>query len=137
MFKRIFSLFFALFIIASLWTANKTPLFLEFSDRFELYLFSPSSTATMVYTDSLGYRAYNGVTGESCVVNDDISAQEIMDKFKAKLLFTETTETGVNYYCYSNKIKYQKTIKGQTVNLQISVTDTQTKIGAPLIFGSF
>jgi hypothetical protein len=91
----------------------------------------------MVYTDRLGYIAYNGVTGESCVVSAEYSAKEIMDRFNAELLFTERTETGVNYYCYSNKIKYKKTINGEIINLQISVTDTQTKIGAPLIFGSF
>jgi hypothetical protein len=120
-----------------LWTTNKRPLFSEFSNDFELYLNSNSSNATIVYTDSSGYGKYNGVTGESCVVTTGETAYEIMDLFDAKVLFYEKTDTGLNYYCYSKRIKYQKSVNGVTVNLQISVSDTQTKIGSPMIFGSF
>ena len=137
MFKRIVCLFFVLVLSTVLWTLNRKPLFSEFSNDFELYLNSNSSNATIVYTDRLGYGKYNGVTGESCVVTTGETVYEIMDLFDAKMMFCEKTDTGVNYYCYSNRIKYQKTVNGVTINLHISLSDTQTKIGSPMIFGSF
>ncbi len=138
MLKKIVCVFFALVCTCFFWTQNAKPLFLDYSNEFELYLSSPSSTAKIVRADAKTYSLYTDVKGESCIICDrTIGVQEILDRFGASVVFTETIDGNLNVYAYSNQIAYRKNINGKIINLHISVAENYTAIGSPMIFGSF
>lgn len=138
MFKRIVCMFCVIVCLGFFWSQNSKPLFYDFSDEFEIYLVSSSSTAVMVKTDCVDYGFYTDIKGESCRVNvDNVTVEDILKKFDARVVFTETTEECVNYYAYSDNIKYRKTLNGKIINLHVSLSDSSITIGSPMIFGSF
>ena len=137
MFKKIFTILLSIIISFTFNMVNNKPLFLGFSDKFELYLGSSSSTAMIVLVDENTFINYKNVCGESFKAEkNNFDLENFLQRFNAKIVFTETIEQGISYYAYSNKIKYKKTVRGKLVNLQIFIGDMVT-VGAPIIFGSF
>lgn len=64
-------------------------------------------------------------------------AEELISRFRAKILFTEEAAGVVNYYCYSPLLKNTVLIGGKTVNLHIACSGSETAAGTPVIFGGF
>lgn len=142
MFKKIFR--FTLLSIAAAATfsflkfANgNSPLFC-FADEIEIYFYD-GSFCEGVSASFSEYPFIKGITGESCVIScdDEKKPSDIAKKLGGKILFSESTEEGVSYYGYSDKVKYKKRINGKVVNFQIFCCESRMKIGLPLIFGSF
>lgn len=138
MFKRIVCMFCVLVCLCFLWSQNSKPLFCDYSDEFEIYLESSSSAAVIVKINCIDYGLYTDIKGESCNVNvDNVTVEDILKEFDACVVFTETTEECVNYYAYSEKIKYRKTLNGKIINLHVSLSEHSVIVGSPMIFGSF
>lgn len=138
MFKKILVFILCLIFIGTFFITQKTPLFYRYGDTFELYLEKGGSLAHFVTVKKEEYAFYNNVTGESCVLlNNDLPVPKIFEDFNSKIIFVETLEEGVSYYGYSNDIKYVQYINGKKVNLHVFKGKTQTKIGSPIIYGSF
>ena len=114
------------------------PVFINYSNHFELYLNSSSSMAKIISVDYKNFYHYKNVCGESVEINVEFfELQDFLQDFNAKVLFAENIQDGVSYYVYSPKIKYQKIVNGKRVNLQLVQKKNYINAGAPLIFGSF
>lgn len=137
MFKKIVCFASAIIVLVGMWVNSSVPIFKKISDTYELYLGSASSLAEIVKVSDKVYPFTNDVKGESCVIDKNIPVEEILQSFNAELKFVEITDDGKNYYAYSNDIKYVKVIDGKLINLHICVGKNQTKLGSPIIFGSF
>ena len=138
MLKKLTVILAVVIVAISVVTINKQPLFIEFSDTYELYLYSSSSNAVTVYTDAYGYKNYKKIKGESFKTDkSDFDVEKFFLDMNAKLIFTESIFEGVSYYGYSDDIKYGEMINGQKINLHVFVGKNQVKVGAPIIYGSF
>ena len=98
------------------------------------YLDCASSQA--VIKKELSLRDIFRVKGQSVKLAETVTAEEIATRYRATLVDTERVGETVCYY-YHIEGKTGVRVNGQTVNLHIAVTDTQTVVGAPFIFGSF
>ncbi len=116
---------------------NSTCYLVSFSGRHEVYLKSNSSNAQTVCVEADCVKRYISKSGEAVLILNDVSIEEILKEFCASLSFFEETEEGVSYYAYSRKIKYRKILNGKVINLHIFKGKNGTKIGSPLIYGSF
>ena len=138
MIKRIALFFVCIIAVVGATFTTRTPVFIKYSNDFELYINSRSSMAKIINVDYMNFYFYKNVYGESVEINaDSFNLQDFLDDFNATVLFTEKIQGGVSYYAYSPKIKYQKTLNGKRVNLQVVQKESFVKAGAPLIFGSF
>ena len=138
MIKRIALFFVCIIAVVGATFTTRTPVFIKYSNDFELYINSRSSMAKIINVDYMNFYFCKNVYGESVEINaDSFNLQDFLDDFNATVLFTEKIQGGVSYYAYSPKIKYQKTLNGKRVNLQVVQKESFVKAGAPLIFGSF
>lgn len=64
-------------------------------------------------------------------------AQSILDKFQAKLLFTEEVGGIVSYYAYTPLWQDGLFLQGERVNLHIALSQTRCVVGTPVIFGGY
>lgn len=126
----------AMLTLFSLKVANSKPVFANFSNTFEVCI-GQKSNGTFYKVNNLSYYFFNGISGESCVVDNKYSLSDVIRYFKAEKVFTERVENLTIIYYYSPKIKYVQMVNGKKINLQVCKTDNQLKIGTPLIFGSF
>ena len=76
------------------------------------------------------------VKGQSVVLTERIPPEDIALRYNAKLVKTERVEGVVCYY-YRIAGRAGVCMDGTIVNLHIAVSQTQTVVGAPLIFGGF
>ena len=117
-------------------------------------LFVYALTSVSVFPDGERYEYYTGTSSEEIIVSrspykklflSDIKgesvrytgdkAEELISRFRAKILFTEEAAGVVNYYCYSPLLKNTVLIGGKTVNLHIACSGSETAAGTPVIFG--
>lgn len=124
--------------LCMMWVCYNMPVFFDEAKSYDLYLKSDSSDALIVSTDFIGALFTNGVRGISCnTAREGFDLYAFLKKHSAKQVFTETFKGGVNYYAYSPRIKYCKYIRGEKINLQVSVTENCITLGSPIIYGSF
>ena len=116
--------------------AKKKPVFAGYADRFEIY-FESGSLGAGTNVGAAEYSRFNGIKGESCVIDPMYSAEQVIADFGAECVFTEKTEAGVSYYCYSPRIKYREYIGGRAVNLHVFEGKERLMVGAPMIYGSY
>ena len=113
--------------------------------------------AAPVFTGGYGYELYCGTSSAEIIRTDapaavklvrfDIRGEsvryegdrfaELQKEFSAEVRFTERAGGVVNYYLYSPKLKSGVVLEGREINLHIAVSETQTAVGTPLIFGGF
>ena len=100
------------------------------------YVYNRSSGAQI--TTQKPFLAVN-VVGETVVLSaSEFNVQKLLLEKKANVLFEEKLgEELTIYYCYSPKIKRQKTVKGERVNMQIAIRGAVVTIGSPVIYGSY
>ena len=107
-----------------------------------------SSSSSGAFTKSLRLSEILCVRGEAAVyelTNADgdeareAALNEILNEFRARVLFTERTENAVSYYCYSSKIgsARAKKIGGNMVNLHAVFRGDEAVIGVPLVFSGY
>ena len=136
--KKICLIICAFIVFVGLNLSYSTPLFYTKGQEIEVYLGSASSLAKIERVDFYEFLTLNQVMGESVEYQaQDFCLQEFLDRYNAKLVFSENTSQGQSYFAYSKKIRYKKTINGKLVNLQVFVSNQRVKVGSPIIFGSF
>ncbi len=128
-------IFGTLFCAAFLYLLLRSPVF-EKGESYTLYL-GRSSSSLMEETSApvLGKLVQN-VAGESVQYEGD-RLWELAERYRAKLLFTETACGIENYYFFSPLLGAPCKIGGYPVNLHIAVGNGRTAAGTPLIFGGF
>jgi len=138
MFKRLFFFGICLTFICFFTLSNNAPIFLKFSDNFEVYTVNYSSSSEIINVNALTYRFIFSKKGESASIErDKFNLSDFLSSMNAKIIFTEQVEDRNIYYAYSPSIKYLKVIGDKKINLQICVKTDSVKVGSPLIFGSF
>ena len=77
--------------------------------------------------------------GQAFEYSIDLNVEEILKFYNAKIVFTESSYWGESVYAYSKNVKYKKEINGKIVNIQINKNKNskKTKIGFPIIYGSY
>ncbi len=106
----------------------------ENGKNYELYL-SPSSSALTVVSGCPALdKPKFSVRGESVRYDGD-RRDALLERFHAEVLFTEEAAGVINYYCYSPLLGGTVGLCGRAVNLHIAVSNGQTAVGTPLIFG--
>ncbi len=137
MFKKIFTIILCLLALFSCYAINATPVFSAYAESYEVY-FNDYSTLENVYTvDKISYLLCFNKKGESCAVNNGVTAKQILESFNAVVIKVENHEGGKSIYAYSNKIKYKKRMFNDIVNLHIEISENQIRVGTPIIYGSF
>ena len=76
-------------------------------------------------------------TGEALLIEGDFDYSNMLKELNAKVVKTESVNQVYSVYAYSPYINVYKLIDGKKVNVHIAKYDNHTKIGWPLIFGSF
>lgn len=138
MFKRLVCIFLSAVSLVAVGYLNRTPVFGEFASELEVYIGAPDSTAQIIIVDADKVPKTNEVCGEAFTTNkQNFDLNNFLSKFSAKLLFAESIEGGTSYYAYSSKIKYNQTVNGKKVNLQVFIGENSVKVGSPIICGSF
>ena len=136
--KGVFTFVLCLVVVSIIFLINSTSLFYSFNGKNEVYLNNNSSVANIVSVNRERVKTFISKKGEAIFIEKEkLSPVEIMERFNAKLVFIEKIDEGVSYYAYSNDIKYVKRVKGEKVNLHIFISEKGTKIGSPIIYGSF
>lgn len=107
-------------------------------EYYILYLNSASSQATVYFSDCPAWDKLIrfDVAGESTVYAGDRS-EALLCEYDAEILFSETVGNVTSYYCRSSRFRGGIHLNGVLVNLQIAVSEEQTAVGTPLIFGGF
>lgn len=106
--------------------------------KYEVYLGSNSSNCKVVGVDKNEVKRFSLRYGESCEFScESFDLVGLLDEYSAKIVYIEKTENGESYYCFSEKIKFSKTLNGKKVNLHVHWTKEKIKIGTPIIFGSY
>ena len=113
------------------------PVFSDYSSRFEVYFFDYSNLKGVKSVDKSKYVFCFNLRGESCVVENECSVEQILQNFNARVVKTEKHDNGVSIYAYSKEIKYKKTLFGKVVNLHIELSNGKITMGSPVIYGSF
>lgn len=137
MFKKIVVLFLVVMFTTFISLSNERPIFSSFSNNFDVYTKNSSSNAEIVKADNLTYSLIIGKVGESCKIEGEFDLQQFLEEMKAEIVMVEEFSEGINYYAYTNKIRYLEYVKGNLVNLQVFIGNSGVTVGSPLIFGSF
>ena len=108
------------------------------TDRIEIYL--DNGSHGQIKSVNLPEVQYSlAKKGQAYEYLEDVSIEEILRFYSAKVVFTESSYWGESIYAYSKNIKLSREINGKIVNIQISKSknDKKTKIGFPIIYGSY
>ncbi len=137
MFKKIAVTVVSFCMLVSLWIVNSKPVFKDFSDKFEVYSSTSSGKILTVTKENFCFVPIK--SGESFGgYIEDFDFNSFIKTFDLNILFTESTEEGISYYAYSDKMKNSVFFKGKTVNVQVFFGKNERfKVGTPLIYGSF
>lgn len=138
MLKRAVAIIVSIILIISLYITYKQPIFKDYAKTYEVSLSDYSLSQGLKKVNSLEFLFVGEIKGESCIIEmDNFKLNEFLDQMKAEIVFEREIDGVKSYYCYSNKIKYQKRVEGQVINLQIATTNKFVKVGSPIIYGSF
>ena len=138
MLKRTVVFIFSIILVFSLIVFNNTPLFNEYSCEYEVFIKSGSNINSVKKVSKSKYIWCFGIKGESCVIEkQDFCLSDFFNDLNADELFSEKVGEIVVYYAFSPQIKYREKVQGETVNLQVAVSENYVKVGSPLIYGSF
>ena len=108
----------------------------------ERVFYLDSNTSQGLRKTELELRDYARITGESVHFarkgrGAEEIAQEVANRYGAKILFTEEAAGVISYYCYTDIWDNGVAVGGQTVNLHIAVAEEVCAVGTPVIFGGF
>ena len=112
-----------------------SPVF-DMGEVYEVSYGLSSSAQTKRTENPLFEKLTGAVAGESVRYAGD-RYEALKEKFGATLLFTEEACGVTNYYLYSRDLGEGCAVGGYLVNLHIAVSEEETAVGTPLIFGGF
>lgn len=122
--------------IAFAFALTRSPAF-EMGESYTLYLGANSSSLQIsTKTPALEKLFRTDIAGESTQYAGELY-EEIKDRYRAQLLFTEEACGVTNYYLYSPRLGDCVYLNGCAVNLHVAVSGGRTAVGTPLIFGGF
>lgn len=134
--KTFFAVACAVVCAAALYAAFRSPVFGQ-GYAYTFYLGADSSSlAVQTDTPALTKLLLGETAGESARFGGD-RFEELKERFRAELLFSESACGITNYYLYSPALGEGVWLNGYCVNLHIAVNGTYTAAGTPLIFGGF
>ena len=137
MFKKFLAIIFSALLFLTL--AN----FLYFNSNYALggvgknHTLYLSSSSSQIIKASVCDKILGKVKAESCEVSLDFDVLEFFNSLGASLSFIEQTDDTISYYAFSPKISYLENIKGEKINLHVSINKERIKIGTPIIYESF
>ena len=104
------------------------------------YLHSASSQG--LRKEELSLKDFANITGESVRFSFESKdceglVDEILQRYDAKILFTENVAGVTSYYCYTDDWKNGLELRGVTVNLHVAISETECAVGTPIIFDGF
>ena len=109
--------------------------------RRTFYVYAPSSKACVRTSLSISEMLF--VTGE-CVEKECSSvavakeyAKDIVNKYRAVVLFEEEVDGIKSLYAYAEGLGNGVTVYGKCVNLHIAVKNNRCAVGTPMIFGGY
>lgn len=137
MVKKLLCFACAIALGTGLWFTGNRPKFSQITGDYTVYLGSYSSSATIKRADGICYYKYFDKTGESVTFGGVADKDAIFADYSAVEVFSETTDYGVCFYGYTDKIPYYTLIRGEKINLHIFVGETRSTVGTPVIYGSF
>lgn len=105
-------------------------------DKYEFSRSGSSSASIERAENAFFYKLFTPVAGESARWAGDVHG-ELLDSFRAEVLFTEEACGVVNYYCRSPYLGAGIALNGVRVNLHIAVGCAETAAGTPVIFGGY
>lgn len=105
-------------------------------ERYTLALGESSSARMLFFEKNAPLLLPAGVGGESALYAGE-RAEELLEAFRARVLFMESAAGTVSYYCHSPFLGEGVLLNGKEVNLHIAVGEGRTAAGTPLIFGGF
>lgn len=111
---------------------TRSPVFA--GEGYELSLGGSSSARIIQTQDPALVKFFTPVAGESARWAGDVHG-ELIARFSAEVLFTETSCGVIHYYCHSPMLGAGVALGGRTVNLHIAVGNGRTAAGTPVIFG--
>ena len=116
------------------------------ADRYYVYCRSYDGEAmdngiakVVQVTDDVAQVLYSAryVDGVTAVLPSDTDVGRLLTKLRANVLSTSKCGDIVEYCCYSPVVRGGVTVDGQTVNVQIAVTDVGVYVGVPLLLGAY
>lgn len=131
---RILALFLLLLMCVSFtYFTYSEPILLKYSNEVEVYSVKNGSDCVIKKAKKGDFIPRK--TGESCTVN--ASAQKILDELDVTVYKIEILGGIVNYYGYSDELKYGVELFGKRINVQVCDDGRTVKLGTPLIYGSY
>lgn len=139
------------FVFGCIYHNYRTPELSECADQYRIYTYS-----TAGYVDGTTDR----LSGERVVTTDvrDLKttllrlgdfnsyetsfsgelkdAYDIIDRLGAVQVKVEKTDTGIVFYCFSDRLSRYVSVDGEKVNLHIAVASGRVTAGTPVIRGS-
>ncbi len=112
--------------------ANGAPSFKGNGENLEIYQNSYSSTCSVGKARIPFFK-----TGEAITLDGSADLERLIAEFKAEIKLVDNCDSQTDYYCYSPYFKVFKMVRGEKINLHISVSEERVKMGTPIIFGSF
>ena len=114
---------------------------LNFTGEGELYLNANSSSNGIVVDENQTgiekLKSIMSVKAENVFFDGKCDLEEILSKYNARIVMTESIGKITNYYCRAYSLGFGVYLKGRLVNLHIAVADYGFTIGTPIICGSF
>ena len=137
MLKKLCTLLLCFILLTACYWVNSVPVFASYSNSYHVSFSDYSNLNGIKTVKKLQYFLCLNKKGESCVVQDGITAEQILSDFNATIVRVEQHCSGKSIYAYSSKIKYKKRVFNRIVNLHIEVSESGIRVGSPIIYGSF
>ena len=108
-------------------------------DKYTFYVGDTSKNCRVV-TCPAGDAAITRLTlqkvcGESATF-PSLDMQSFLESVNGEIIFTETLDDSVNYYCTA-ALPYAVELYGKQINLHICVKSDSVTVGSPIIFGGY
>lgn len=100
-----------------------------------LYQADSSSQRVVVEGDVEGY--LTAIRSRVACTVLDVDADEVLRKYKARVVFCESACGVTSLYCFSPSLPCDQRINGERVNLHVAIYKEGVKIGIPIICDGF
>ena len=136
MFKKIFAFFLFLLSLLTLINFKYYNNASVFKDESNLSLYASKNSSRIVLLQNNDF--LRTIKAETCTFSrQEFDLEQVLIKYDARLVGIEKIDEGINYYCFSEKIKNRQTVGNLKVNLHIFVGESIVKLGSPYIYDGY
>ena len=148
--KKVITALFIVFVLSLFYNTYRTPKLYDGKSTYRIYTYSQTyfkdsicdvlsgeNVVTIKDTDlstamtKIGnYNSY-----ETSFVGDEDAAREQIYRLNATIIKTEKGDTGITFYCFSNRFQNHILLDGERVNLHVIVRNDTVTIASPVIRG--